>query len=70
MLEQITDSHLMKAVLYARDSSSPLTEAPEAEPANEQPAAPDDWESIKPAPIDPPDNTSLPGDPSVTRPDY
>lgn len=69
MLEQITDSHLMKAVLYARDSSSPPTEAPEDVPVN-QPAPADDWESIRPAPIDPPDNTSLPGDPSVTRPDY
>ena len=69
MLEQITHSHLMKAVLYARDSSSPPTE--EEAPTNQQPAAPD-WESIRPAPIpiDPPDNTSLPGDPSVTRPDY
>lgn len=60
------DKAVQQAVIIARtqERPAPSTEDPptESERNAEEPTSPQ--------PIDPPDNASLPGDPSVTRPDY
>lgn len=68
MIVETQYSHLNNGIVerirhVARDQS---TEAPGKPAENES----DRDEPASPEPVDPPDNESLPGDPSVTRPDY
>ena len=76
MLQTTTNSRPSEDARHVLDLFRQL--ARESNPSTQEPVVPPDYQEDPseyedpPAysPIDPPDNDSLPGDPSVTRPDY
>jgi hypothetical protein len=68
MLEQFKLAKtVQEVVIMARTQERPAPTTEDPAPTENEGSAD---EPMWPEPIDPPDNASLPGDPSVTRPDY